>query len=171
MTTNEMVFGPDEVDELPDPSHVTAPLQRNDFGPESWEDVDEQHIDFLYCLLEERPPEACISHKSMPTREQHAAFVRSKPYKEWCVIKAGKHLVGSVYITKNNEIGIAVDRRYARHGFASTAVFLMYINHKKSPVYANIAPGNYASKALFHRMGFRPLQEVWVKTEKAQGYE
>ena len=33
--------------------------------------IDQADVDFLYALLAERPPEANISHREMPTPEQH----------------------------------------------------------------------------------------------------
>ena len=35
---------------------------------------------FLYELLSERDPVANISHKQMPTYDEHIRFVTSKPY-------------------------------------------------------------------------------------------
>ena len=40
----------------------------------------------LHQLLEEREPEANISHKAMPSWEEHVRFVESKPYEAWYFI-------------------------------------------------------------------------------------
>ena len=42
---------------------------------------------FLYALLEERTPEMSISHKAMPTFQQHARFVRDIPYAAWYLVR------------------------------------------------------------------------------------
>ena len=40
----------------------------------------------LYELLAERNPEQNISHKAMPSFDEHCAFVASKPYQAWYLI-------------------------------------------------------------------------------------
>ena len=42
---------------------------------------------FLYLLLMERDPKTNISHRKMPTYNEHRKFIASKPYKAWYVIK------------------------------------------------------------------------------------
>ena len=73
-------------------------------------------VDFLFELLKERDPRANISHKKLPTYASHIKFVDSKPYKKWYIITAydsGKKLkVGSIYLSKNDEIGIFVSKRF-----------------------------------------------------------
>ena len=44
------------------------------------------HVTFLYELLAERDPVANISHREMPTFDQHRKFVDSRPYKAWYLI-------------------------------------------------------------------------------------
>ena len=63
---------------------------------------------FLYDLLKERNPQANISHKKMPSYAQHIKFVNSRPYTKWYIIEKGNEMVGSVYLSKQNEIGIFI---------------------------------------------------------------
>ena len=41
--------------------------------------VTKNDFDFLYELLKSRDPRTNISHKSMPSFEEHIKFVKSKP--------------------------------------------------------------------------------------------
>ena len=69
-------------------------------------------ISILYKLLDEREKRVRISHKKMPTLAQHRAFVRKKPYKIWYLIQEGGVCVGSIYLSKNDEIGLFIFRKY-----------------------------------------------------------
>lgn len=137
----------------------------DDMGPfVVFEEVDEQHIDYLYCLLEQRPREACISHQHMPTREQHSAFVRSAPYEVWYIIKDNiGDLVGACYITRANEIGVHIHHNFQHRGFGSRTVKKLMLMHGPRKWKANISPENHSSQCMFATLGFRQLQQVWVK--------
>ena len=77
---------------------------------------------FLFDLLKERDSYVNISHKKMPTYASHVKFIASKPYKKWYIIfsldglrsesKYTKTKVGSIYLSKNDEIGIFVLKRF-----------------------------------------------------------
>lgn len=124
--------------------------------------------ELLWELLAERDPIANISHKQMPTMEQHLEFIRSKPYAEWWFIFAqftDVFAVGACYLTKpprasvaGNEIGIQIFRRHQRRGYASAALAQMIELHKGKRLLANIAIRNDKSLALFERYGFNPIQ-------------
>ena len=58
---------------------------------------------FLFELLKERDPRANISHKKMPSYNEHLKFVKSKPYTKWYIILKSKHRIGSIYLSKNDE--------------------------------------------------------------------
>ena len=51
--------------------------------------VSKSDYRFLYNLLKERDPRANISHKKMPTYNEHVMFVSSRPYSKWYVILYG----------------------------------------------------------------------------------
>ena len=70
--------------------------------------VKKSDSNFLYELLKQRDPRANISHKKMPSFKQHENFIRSKPYSKWYIIQSSKNDVGSIYLSKNNEIGISL---------------------------------------------------------------
>ena len=70
---------------------------------------DERQITHLYQLLSDRPHQ--ISHRQMPTFEEHATFVQNNPYRVWYIVHEDEHMVGSVYLTDQNTIGINIDDR------------------------------------------------------------
>jgi RimJ/RimL family protein N-acetyltransferase len=116
-----------------------------------------EHIQILYDLLAERTPEQSISHKTMPTLEEHATFVQSQPYAAWYLIEADEGCVGGVYLSRQREIGVSVFRAYQRRGYGEAAVReLMWLWPGK--FLANVNPSNEASKRLWEKLGFGLLQ-------------
>lgn len=128
--------------------------------------IKQVDVDFLYDVLKARPPEANISHREMPTPEQHKQFVHRRPYECWYIIQAqsqdGKETVriGSTYITKAREVGIFVLQGYWGTGFAARALELLRANHP-GPLLANVAPGNERSHAFFKKAGGRLIQHTY----------
>ena len=115
---------------------------------------------YLFDLLKERKKDESISHKKMPLWKDHVAFVDSKPYKYWYLI-VDDCVVGSIYLTKRNEVGMSIFRLFRRHGYASEALTMFRRKHK-GKLYANINPNNHASIAFFKKRRFTPLQVTYV---------
>ena len=63
-----------------------------------------EQIKSLYELLARRTHN--ISHKEMPTFEQHCDFVKSDPYRVWFLIYLNEYLIGSFYIKNDNSVGL-----------------------------------------------------------------
>lgn len=120
---------------------------------------------FLYDLLLNRPATANISHKQMPTFEEHCAFVSSYPYMAWYLIFDGGDPVGSIYLTLQGEIGIHLIKSRRNKGLGANAVSELMRRHGKIRYLANIAPLNEPSKKLFKGMGFKLIQETYEHAE------
>jgi len=116
-------------------------------------------FDILWNLMEERKPHESISHKRMPSWVEHVKFVRSRPYADWQLINEG--IVGAVYLTHQNEIGIGIFRSCQGRGFGTEAVGAMMAKHGPRRYLANINPQNAKSIALFERLGFRLCQQTY----------
>lgn len=116
---------------------------------------------YLYALLSEREPEQNISHRGMPTVDQHLAFVRSRPYREWHLITVRSVVVGAVYLTRQWEIGIFIFKAYQGKGHGRRAVQLMRKRHAGRRLLANVNPANAASIALFTGLGGRHIQQTY----------
>ena len=108
--------------------------------------VDESDFRFLFKLLKERDPNANISHKKMPTFPEHIEFVKSKPYSYWYIIQISNKKIGTIYLSKNNEIGIFLKKDHHSKGIASKALKLLITQHPKKRFLANINPKNKSSE-------------------------
>ena len=109
---------------------------------------------FLYELLAERDPISNISHRKMPSYYMHASFVDSRPYLEWFIIYAEDDPVGAVYLTHQNEIGIAIMKAHQGNCYGKQAVRLLMQIHPGKQFLANIAPSNTKSISMFETLGF-----------------
>ena len=118
----------------------------------------------LYRLLEGRPKHANISHREMPDWKEHQAFVRSKPYTAWYLIikqKALSGVYGSVYLTKDNEIGVFLFKKYQGKGFGQDAIWMLMEKHPRKRYLANINPENEGSIGTFEGLGFHHIQNTY----------
>ena len=127
-------------------------------------------VDLTWQLLEERPAEASISHRQiqMPTWKQHEDYVLNHPYVAWyAILNDDSIAVGTVLLTKHNEIGIAILLAYQRNGYAREAISEIMRMHDPAPAkpgerrgtfLANVNPNNQASIALFKSLGGRLIQ-------------
>lgn len=109
----------------------------------------------LFGLLHEREPYQNISHKEMPSLEQHLEFVRSKPYDCWYVIYSEGDFVGSIYLGKESNIGLFIRKKYKGQGIGKQALRELIKLHPRDHYLANIAPNNQASFVFFLNMGFK----------------
>lgn len=120
-------------------------------------------IDVLYRLLKERTPEQSISHRKMPTMEEHIAFVMSRPYRAWYLIQGPiSSPLGSIYLSKQREIGISIFRNIRGMGYGSEALRAMMSEHR-GPFYANVSPYNEPSARFFEKHGFTIRQLTFVR--------
>ena len=127
-------------------------------------------VDLLWALMLTRSREedqhTNISHRQMPTFEQHLEFVRSKPYYLWFLIFVPDpdldKYIGSINVTERNEIGIVLCPEYRGRGFGRDAVHHLLQVYPPLPAIpskrpghfvANINPKNEASIRLFTSLG------------------
>ena len=115
----------------------------------------------LYELLKERTPEQSISHKQMPEWDDHVKFIDSYPYREWYfIVNEDSQIVGSLYLTRQNEIGISIFMEFQRKGYAEEAIKFvsqMYCG----PLLANVNPLNKPSRELFEKLGGKVIQVTY----------
>lgn len=127
-------------------------------------------IEFLFNLLKERSIPLSISHERMPSIEEHVDFVRSKPYKYWAIVwhNADARMIGAVYLSKQNEIGVQILKEYQRRGYGEWAVREMMQRLSTERYFANINTRNEASLALFRKLGFTDWQVTLANPGKAR---
>ena len=121
---------------------------------------------FLYNLLKERDSKANISHKKMPSFEQREIFVDSKPYSKWYVIVESEEEVGSIYLTKNNEIGIFLKKNIQGKKIGEKALKLLMEKNSNSRYLANVNPKNEKSIRFFKNNGFKLIQQTYELEKK-----
>lgn len=126
------------------------------------------HESYLFQLLAEREPEESISHRKMPTYGQHLEFVRAHPYRHWYMIRNERDVVGSIYLTKANEIGISVFRVHRHLGYARAAITALMARHPGEEFLANINPANAKSARLFESLGFHVCQKTYRRRNADQ---
>ncbi len=122
--------------------------------------------EILFELLMDRESHQNISHKVIPTMDEHIRFVDSKPYKSWeLIIDSGKN-IGSVYVTGMNEIGLFLFKKYRSQGYGKLVLEMILERHKGERMLANINPNNTASKAFFKNYGFHMIQETYSNEKR-----
>jgi RimJ/RimL family protein N-acetyltransferase len=124
-------------------------------------EIDEKDVQFLYNLLEERKPVTYISHKKMPTYEEHVNFVKSSPYSKWYIIEVDGERAGSIYLTKQNEIGIFLNEGLQEKGIGSNALNVLIGKNPDLRYLANINPENKKSIKFFKKLGFTLIQYTY----------
>ena len=121
--------------------------------------VTKSDIEFLFELLKERTPTQNISHQIIPTYQEHEEFVKSKGYEKWYIICNEMHgSVGTIYLTKNNEIGLFVKTDFQKHGYGQQALKLLMAENPRDYYLANINPQNKKSMRFFKNNGFKLIQ-------------
>ena len=125
--------------------------------------VDEKDAEFLYEQLREREGYVNISHKSIPTWDEHMKFIKSKPYFEWDIIFADEEQIGNIYLTNRDEIGIFIKKKFQSKGFGSEALKEFLSKTGKTRILANINPTNYKSIQFFGKNGFSHIISTYQK--------
>lgn len=124
-------------------------------------EVSRSDHEFLYELLKQRDPIANISHKRMPTYQEHKKFVNSKPYKVWYIIYMRDTKTGSIYLSKQNEIGIFLLKEHQGKNIGQTALDLLIEKNPQNHYLANISPRNSKSIKFFKKNKFKLIQYTY----------
>ena len=123
--------------------------------------IEETDYKFLYELLLQRKKIVNISHKKMPTYEEHVKFIESEPYSKWYIIQIDDKKIGSIYLTKENEIGIFLKESIQRRGIGSNALNELININPGLRYLANINPKNEKSIEFFKKSGFKLIQYTY----------
>ena len=130
-------------------------------------------VDVLWDLMVERSvdPTLNISHRELPTKEEHEKFVYGHHYREWCLLSVDDDWVGSVSLTWRNEVGVVLFEAHRGKGYGKAALEVLLGRYEPLPAIkgerqagfiANINPDNERSIRLFASLGFRLLQQTYV---------
>ena len=129
-------------------------------------EVDEKDVQFLYNLLEERKPVTYISHKKMPTYEEHVNFVKSSPYSKWYIIEIDGERAGSIYLTKQNEIGIHFFKKYEESERCQYVIKKLMLECPEEKFFININPRNELYLSFANELGFSLIQHTYERDER-----
>ncbi len=123
--------------------------------------VTQADFEFLFNILKTRDSRVNISHKKMPTYAQHIKFVKSKPYSKWYVIIQNKEKIGSIYLSKNDEIGIFILKEFQKQNIGKTAMLELIKKNPRKRYLANVNPKNNYSIEFFKKNGFKLIQHTY----------
>ena len=121
---------------------------------------------FLYELLTARKPNVNISHKKNPTYAKHVNFVMSKPYSKWYIIYCATEKIGSVYITKQDEIGIHFKEKNITNKIRSKVLKMIIKKNPRDRYLININPSNTMMKKFLKNEGFELIQHTYEISKK-----
>lgn len=135
--------------------------QKENLSNVKLEPVKKSDWRFLYQLLKQRDPRANISHKKIPTFQEHVNFVMSKPYSIWYTISIKNKKVGSIYISRQCEIGIFLEKNSQKKGIGKQALLFLINKNPRKRYLANINPKNTKSRNFFKKNGFKLIQHTY----------
>jgi len=104
--------------------------------------VTDSDTKYLFDLLKERDSNTNISHKKMPTYNEHTKFIKSKPYSRWYIIILEKEKIGSIYLSKHDEIGIFLKKRWERNDIRLDSLKKLMKRNPRRRYLANVNPKN-----------------------------
>ena len=130
-------------------------------SPISLKSVTNSDVKFLFDLLKERDPRANISHRKIPTYSQHTKFIKSKPYSKWYIILKSKQKIGSIYLSKNDEIGIFLSKKFQGKNVGSFALNELIKKNPRKRFLANVNPKNKKSISFFKNNNFKLIQYTY----------
>ncbi|WP_417829387.1 GNAT family N-acetyltransferase [Thalassospira sp.] len=124
--------------------------------------VDERVSREIYQLLGERRHN--ISHRRLPSFEEHMEFIRSKPYRYWFLV-VDEEPIGTFYVQPDNSIGLNLsDVRSEWIAEIISFIKLNFIPAKAVPsrvpdyFYVNIATSNRHMIEEIEKLNLEPLQ-------------
>jgi RimJ/RimL family protein N-acetyltransferase len=97
----------------------------------------------------------------MPSWKKHLAFIASRPYSAWYLVKYRGQYVGSIYLTALDEIGVWVLASWRKEDLKPAIIRELIKRHRRNRFLANINPKNRTSARMLRKMGFRIFQETY----------
>ena len=116
---------------------------------------------FLYDLLKTRDPIASISHKKMPNYDEHVNFILSNPYTIWYIIEYEGEKTGSIYLSKQDEIGISLVDNSLYDKIGKSIIKLLFKNNPRKRYFAKTSPQNKKLQNFFVNNGFTGLEYTY----------
>jgi hypothetical protein len=125
------------------------------------------HIRALYELLKNR--KFNISNQILPDFNEHKSFVLNNPYRAWYLVEVNNLFVGTVYLLKDNCVGIYVE---GNDQFIIKKIVSWILENKKplpaiksvraENFHVNLAFNNKVLSSIFQDMGADPIQVTYL---------
>ena len=125
-------------------------------------------IETLYAQLKNRSHN--ISHKSIPSFDEHTEFVQNHPYRKWIIVKDAEIAIANVYIQYNNSIGLNVDSLVTCEQITKILKGI-YALHSPLPAvpsvrfeefFLNVASDNKMLQNVLSSLGFSEVERSFV---------
>ena len=100
---SEYIFAPDNMEIYLDDIDEKWPSKKVNIYLEKIIPTSDQ-LNLLYNQLEERSHN--ISHKVLPSYEEHKDFVKNNPYRAWFIVRQESTFIGNIYIQFDNSVGL-----------------------------------------------------------------
>ena len=125
--------------------------------------IEKSNLKFLFKHLKERDPKENISHKKMPTYNEHKRFVLSKPYSKWYIILEKNKKIGTVYLTTNDEIGLHLKKEYFTEKILDKILKKLIKDEPNERFVINVSPRNIKLMKFLKKNGFIITQQTVVR--------
>ena len=102
----------------------------------------------------------------MPTYEEHVNFVKSSPYSKWYIIEVDGERAGSIYLTKQNEIGIHFFKKYEESERYQHVIKKLMLECPEEKFFININPRNELYLSFAKELGFSLIQHTYERDER-----
>ena len=99
----------------------------------------------------------------MPSYSQHIKFIKSKPYSKWYIILKENEKIGSIYLSKNNEIGLSILESKRTKNIQNLALNELIKKNPRKRFLANINPKNKNLISFFKKNDFKLIQYTFEK--------
>ena len=130
-------------------------------NPITLKPVNVSDYHFLFNLLKERKRYENISHKKIPSYKKHIDFVKSKPYSKWYVIYFDSKKIGSIYLSKQNEIGIHIKRTVSKEKIRNTCLQLIMKMNPRKRYLLNTSSKNKQYIKFLENNGLKLIQHTY----------
>lgn len=131
-------------------------------------------IETLYQQLAMRQHK--ISHSALPSFDEHERFVREHPYRNWSIVIHGeREVMGSVYLTYDNTIGLNLSSEVTREQLGEV-LNLVYESYVPLPAVKSVRAGyfslnvpysNCSMQAALVELGFSEIERTFIRLNDA----
>ena len=97
----------------------------------------------------------------MPSYDEHVNFILSNPYTIWYIIEYEGKKIGSIYLSKQDEIGISFVDDSFHDQFGNHVIKLLTKKNPRKRYLANVSPLNKKLQNFFVNNGFTELEYTY----------